>query len=131
MCNRREAAWECDVAKWTMNLDTNPMKPITRKNIGRNWEKGSGGKYEPHIGTKQKMKVVMHKKKFKVMCDIADGKPISEQDALNFNLKMILVRRGYKLATDGDYYVKYIDPRREAAVKASDIPTRTENATEG
>jgi hypothetical protein len=37
-------------------MDTNPMKPITRKNIGKNWEKGSKDKYEPHIGKKQKRK---------------------------------------------------------------------------
>jgi hypothetical protein len=37
-------------------MDTNPMKPITRKNIGKNWEKGSKDKYEPHIGKKQRKK---------------------------------------------------------------------------
>jgi hypothetical protein len=39
-----------------IDLDTNPMKPITKKNLGKNWEKGSDGKYMPHIGKKQRRK---------------------------------------------------------------------------
>jgi hypothetical protein len=43
------------------DMDTNPMKPITRKNMGKNWTKQSDSKYKPHIGNKQKSKAVNRK----------------------------------------------------------------------